>query len=211
MGAPVNIAGLIFSVKGLSSLKRNLAVAGLVLSIIGLIATIGNATLGAYMAAKGDNRLVNKILNIDDKKLINDKSNSDPKKNETGYKGDSDDKDEQDTFVSDNLDPKAEFIEKVVEEAKSGMDLPYKMYDSVTLLDITPNNDSISYYYEFDGTVTDTSSLSNELLRENLLESVCDVSEVSYLLNQDIDIEYNYSINNSDNKFYVFITKSDCQ
>lgn len=52
-GFPTTIVGLIFGILGLKSSKRKLAIAGLVLSSIGLLVTIINSALGAYFAVTG--------------------------------------------------------------------------------------------------------------------------------------------------------------
>jgi len=49
IGAPITIIGLVFSIKGLKSLKRGVAIAGIVLSSIGLFATIVNASIGIIL------------------------------------------------------------------------------------------------------------------------------------------------------------------
>ncbi len=51
IGFPVTIVGLIMSVLGLKSQKKNMAIAGLVLCIIFLVVTIANAAIGAYIGA----------------------------------------------------------------------------------------------------------------------------------------------------------------
>jgi len=50
-GFPVTILGLIMGVVGQKSSMKKLAMAGLILSIIGLVATIINSAIGAYMGA----------------------------------------------------------------------------------------------------------------------------------------------------------------
>lgn len=49
-GYPVNIIGIIMSSIGLKSEKRTKAIIGLVLSIIGLVLTLGNSILGVLMS-----------------------------------------------------------------------------------------------------------------------------------------------------------------
>jgi len=51
VGFPVNILGLIMGVVGQKSSMKKLAMAGLILSIIGLVATIISSAIGAYMGA----------------------------------------------------------------------------------------------------------------------------------------------------------------
>jgi hypothetical protein len=48
-GCPVGICGIVFSAIGLNSSKRNLALTGLIMSIISILLTIANALLGVWM------------------------------------------------------------------------------------------------------------------------------------------------------------------
>lgn len=52
-GLPIKVVGIVMSAKSLNSVKRSLALTGVILSIIGLIFAIINASLGAYLAASG--------------------------------------------------------------------------------------------------------------------------------------------------------------
>ena len=61
-GLPITIIGLVKGIKGLESEKRGIAIAGVVICIIGLVATIFNAGLGAYLGVTGQHPLVNKIV-----------------------------------------------------------------------------------------------------------------------------------------------------
>lgn len=56
-GLPVNIVGLILPIKGLPSQQRTLAIAGIVLCAIGLVLTVVNMAIGAYLAATGQHPL----------------------------------------------------------------------------------------------------------------------------------------------------------
>ena len=53
LGLPVTLIGLIFGIQGLRGRRKKLATVGLVLSIIGLTATIVNSAIGAYLGATG--------------------------------------------------------------------------------------------------------------------------------------------------------------
>lgn len=48
-GFPVSIVGLVQSIRGQKSDNKSKATAGLVLNIIGLVATIVNSSIGAFM------------------------------------------------------------------------------------------------------------------------------------------------------------------
>jgi hypothetical protein len=61
-GAPVTIAGLVIGILGITSnTKRGMAIAGVVLCGIGLLLTIANAAVGAYLGATGQLHLLNGV------------------------------------------------------------------------------------------------------------------------------------------------------
>lgn len=53
LGYPITIVGLVMGIMGLKSLKRGMAIAGIVLSAIGLLLTIGSSVVGVYMVLTG--------------------------------------------------------------------------------------------------------------------------------------------------------------
>jgi uncharacterized membrane protein len=53
IGLPVSITGLVFGVRSMNSVNKGMAIAGLTLSIIGVVLSIINASIGAYMGATG--------------------------------------------------------------------------------------------------------------------------------------------------------------
>ena len=57
-GAPITIIGLILGITSLKSPSRGMAIAGIVLSAVGLVATVINGILGAYMAVTGQHPLM---------------------------------------------------------------------------------------------------------------------------------------------------------
>lgn len=52
-GLPITVIGLILGVNSLKSNNSGIATAGVVTSIIGLVLTIINASIGAYLGATG--------------------------------------------------------------------------------------------------------------------------------------------------------------
>jgi hypothetical protein len=58
-GLPVTIVGLVMGIKGRRSARASMATAAIVLCILGLVASIVNAIVGAYLAATGRHGLVN--------------------------------------------------------------------------------------------------------------------------------------------------------
>lgn len=61
-GLPITVVGLILGIKGLPTVKHTRAVVGIVLCSIGLLFTIINASIGAYLGATGQNEIVNELL-----------------------------------------------------------------------------------------------------------------------------------------------------
>lgn len=61
-GLPITVVGLIMAVKGMKSTSRGVATAGVALCIIGLVLTIANGAIGAYLGATGQLPWVNHLL-----------------------------------------------------------------------------------------------------------------------------------------------------
>ncbi len=78
IGAPITIIGLIFGIKGLKSLKRGVAITAIVLSCIGLFATIVNASIGAYLGVTRQHEEVNRILNRDQQQEASQQQTNNP-------------------------------------------------------------------------------------------------------------------------------------
>lgn len=57
-GAPITIVGLVLGIKGMKSNSRGMAIAGVVLCIIGLVFTIINGAIGAYIGATAQHPLL---------------------------------------------------------------------------------------------------------------------------------------------------------
>jgi len=53
-GFPVSILGLYFGITSSNTSRRSVAIGGIILSLVGLLATTVNSTLGAYLGARGE-------------------------------------------------------------------------------------------------------------------------------------------------------------
>lgn len=62
IGLPLSIAGLVYGIKSLKTTHHRRAVVGIVLSAIGLLLSIVNASIGAYLGATGQHPVVNEVL-----------------------------------------------------------------------------------------------------------------------------------------------------
>lgn len=62
LGFPVSITGLVLGLRTFDSPKKGLAIAGIVLCIIGISFSSVNAGIGCYMGTTGQHGIVNKIF-----------------------------------------------------------------------------------------------------------------------------------------------------
>ena len=53
IGAPVTITAIVLGIRGLKSEKSGMAIAGIVMGVTGLVLTVINAAIGAYLGATG--------------------------------------------------------------------------------------------------------------------------------------------------------------
>lgn len=181
-GLPITISGLVLSIKGLKSSKKSMAIAGIVLSTIGLVASIVNASIGAYMGATGQHSFVNQYVKNDNNKT--------------------------DISETENIDLKSQLIEQVIQEVKTQYTLPAQIDQATTWVDITAEPNALRYHYTISG--INTSGISNNYLKTNLISEICENKDTRNILNQDINLEYSYSVENSSDTFFVTITKADC-
>lgn len=52
-GLPMSVTGLVLGILARQSSRRGMAIAGVIMAIIGLVLTIGNAAVGAYLGVTG--------------------------------------------------------------------------------------------------------------------------------------------------------------
>ena len=188
-GLPITIAGLVFSILGLKSAKRGLAIAGIVLCSIGLLASVVNASIGAYMGATGQNSLVNKYLN---KEIQNSQTET-----------------TQTVQTDNNSGSKSELINQIVQVVKNQTTLPMQIDQTTKWVDITAEPSAIRYHYILSS--IDTNNMTNDSLKNYLSPSICQNEDTKDLLDQDINMEYSYSVENSEEKYFVTLTKTDCK
>jgi hypothetical protein len=103
---------------------------------------------------------------------------------------------------------KTEFINTSVGELKASMSLPYQVDEVTKLVEITAESDAIRYHYILSG--IDTNKLSNASLKSNVGSSICQDNDIKTLLNQGINMEYSYTVEDSYESYFVLFTKADC-
>jgi hypothetical protein len=103
---------------------------------------------------------------------------------------------------------KPDFINTSVGELKASMSLPYQVDEVTKLIDITAESNAVRYHYILSG--IETNNLSNASLKSNLSSSICQDNDIKTLLNQGINMEYSYTVEGSDESYFVSFTRADC-
>lgn len=107
-----------------------------------------------------------------------------------------------------NTYSKTDIINETVRQVKASMTLPNQVDEATKLVDITAEPTGIRYHYIISG--IDTSNLSNSYLKNYLGSSICENSDTKNLLNQGINMEYSYVVEETSQSYFVYFTKSDC-
>lgn len=92
--------------------------------------------------------------------------------------------------------------------AKSSMTLPYEVDSVTTLTDITSNGNDIQYHYILHD--ADTSNLSDDTLRGSIQPSVCANDSTKNLLDHGVDMQYLYTVKDSNEQYSFTVTRSNC-
>jgi hypothetical protein len=72
------------------------------------------------------------------------------------------------------------------------MPFPYQMDEFTTIVNVTAEPNAVRYHYELSG--VDVSLITEELLKNNLLSSICKNTVTKDLIDRDIDMEYYYLV-----------------
>ncbi len=188
IGCIAAILGLILCIKGLSSSRRRIAILGIILSSLALLATVGN------------------IYRVDNGSVEEGNNTNEPVSSSV-----TDGQLQQEAIapaVALN-DDRAEFIDQVVQEVKAQLSFPHVVDDVTTMIDVTSEPGAIRYHYVLSG--VDTDKLSNELLRGGLFKQICSNEDIKNLLNEGVNTEYSYSVEDSTQTYFVSFTRADCQ
>jgi hypothetical protein len=103
---------------------------------------------------------------------------------------------------------KQDIIRETVRELWTEMTIPQQL-DSVTkLVNISAETNAIRYHYILSG--IDETKISNDLLRDHLVSGVCGNTDTKKLLDMDVNMEYSYIVENSNQKYFVSVTKTNC-
>lgn len=103
---------------------------------------------------------------------------------------------------------KEELIQQIVESAKSQTTFPVELDSVTTMVDITAESNAIRYQYILHD--LETSALSDEYFKNSIILSLCGNKNLTSILNEGINLEYSYTVKDSQQTYFTYFTKTDC-
>lgn len=111
--------------------------------------------------------------------------------------------------VSSTRKTNEELIQQTVKEFKEEVKLPSQIDELTMLTDVTAQENAIRYQYTVSSQI-DTSVLSNDVIKNSLVENICKNNDIVDLLRKGIDLEYSYKVENSERTYFVTFKYADC-
>ena len=111
--------------------------------------------------------------------------------------------------VSSTSKTNEELIQQTVKEFKEEIELPSQIDELTMLTDIIAQENAIRYQYTI-SSQADTSVLSNDVIKDSLVENICKNSNMVNLLKKGIDLEYSYKVEDSEQTYFVTFKYADC-
>jgi len=111
--------------------------------------------------------------------------------------------------VSSTSKTNEELIQQTVKEFKEEVELPSQIDELTMLTDVTAQENAIRYQYTI-SSQADTSVLSNDVIKDSLVEDICKNNNLVNLLKKGIDLEYSYKVENSEQTYFVTFEYADC-
>lgn len=104
---------------------------------------------------------------------------------------------------------KQELIDQSVKGVKESTVFPMELDEVTTWIGIIGTTDSVRYQYTLHD--IDTTQVTNVVLRDMLIPAVCGNVDTKKILDEDIKMEYSYTVRNSSQSYFVSVSRSDCQ
>ena len=111
--------------------------------------------------------------------------------------------------VSSTSKTNEELIQQTVKEFKEEIELPSQIDELTMLTDIIAQENAIRYQYTI-SSQADTSVLSNDVIKDSLVENICKNNNLVNLLKKGIDLEYSYKVEDSEQTYFVTFEYADC-
>ncbi len=104
---------------------------------------------------------------------------------------------------------KTSLISSTVEGVKSQLKIPSQLDDVTTITDVTAQPNAIRYHYVLSN--IDSDKISKDFLKNYLSTSICENNDTKNLLNMDINMEYSYTVKETNQNYFFTFNKADCQ
>lgn len=104
---------------------------------------------------------------------------------------------------------KQKAIHETVQQIHSSTTFPQVIDKYTTATDVTEKPSAIAYHYTVHG--IEESQLTEDAIKKLLVPALCANKDSRGVLDSDIQMEYNYKVENSSKSLTVLITKSDCK
>lgn len=104
---------------------------------------------------------------------------------------------------------KQELVRETVQQLKRENTLPKDIDEVTTWTDVVEQPNAIRYVYTLQD--VDESQISNESLKELIAPQLCQSLDVKdNILDQNINMEYSYQVQDSAQSYFFVVTKNDC-
>lgn len=111
--------------------------------------------------------------------------------------------------VSQNSSPaKQELISETVAGIRNSVTFPVQLDKVTAWTGITGTSNALHYQYTLQD--IDEGQVSNLVLKNLIAPSVCENTDTRYVLDNDINMEYSYAVQSSDQTYFFTVSKYDC-
>jgi hypothetical protein len=102
-------------------------------------------------------------------------------------------------------------INETVKELKKNRTLPSQVDNVTDVVDITAEPNAIRYHYILTNVESgQLAILTNDYLKNYLINDICRDNITKNLLNQGINVEHSYIVKDTQQTYFVSFTKNDC-
>ena len=105
--------------------------------------------------------------------------------------------------------PQEEVIAQTVADIKSETSFPLQIDEATRLLGIKGTSSGVKYEYLLSG--IDEDQFDNEILKNIVSPVLCQEKTTRRILNEGINLEYSYDVQDSNANFSFVVNKNDCQ
>lgn len=99
-------------------------------------------------------------------------------------------------------------IDDIVEVMKAEISVPVQVDATTTIVDITAEENAIRFHYVVNN--IDTTQLTEENLKKIGKAIACQDEGIRLILDDGINMEFSYNVENSDQTYFISVSEKDC-